>query len=110
MPALPTWNEAEAGLVTLPDGRRVVGRGVRDDGEAPQFALIAAGWPPASRHFETTWLPWPDFGVPLRQVAAVQAIRLASARAADERVAVMCGHGTGRTGAVLAILAVAVLR
>ena len=101
-----TWNDAEAGLVTLSDGRRMVGRGVRDEGDEPQFALIATGLVPRSRPYDTTWIPWPDYGLPVRQSAATRAIRIAYERAAGERVAVMCGHGSGRTGAILAVLAV----
>ena len=99
------WPAGEPGLVVLPDERRVVGRGVRDGGSPPDFALVARWIPGRDPRCPTVRVRWPDFGLPTDRRAASRAIREVHARAAVERVAVLCGHGTGRTGAVLAVLA-----
>ncbi|MDN5930667.1 MAG: hypothetical protein L0I24_06340, partial [Pseudonocardia sp.] len=58
------------------------------------------GWP-------AEWLDWPDFGVPRDGERAVAAVRYAYRLARDgTRVEVVCGGGTGRTGTVVACMAV----
>lgn len=98
-------------LVTLPDGAVVRGRGRRQPlppGEPPTFGLCLGhdrgdfrpGWP-------LEWVDWPDLRLPRDPAAAAAAIRRVHARAlAGERVEVTCGGGTGRTGTVIACLAV----
>jgi len=52
-------------------------------------------------------IDWPDFGVPRDRDAAAAQIRAAFARArAGARVEVGCAGGLGRTGTVLACMAV----
>ncbi|GAB3446822.1 protein-tyrosine phosphatase family protein [Actinophytocola sediminis] len=99
------------GAIRLPDGCLVRGRGLRNPepaGVAPQRALYLGnkhreyrpGWP-------HEWLDWPDFWVPTDAEKAVAAIRALHGRAgAGERVEVACGGGIGRTGTVVACLAV----
>lgn len=56
--------------------------------------------------WESRWLRWPDFWLPADHAAAARAIYEAWARAEVERVEVACTGGKGRTGTVLACLAV----
>ena len=52
-------------------------------------------------------MDWPDFRTPRDPEAAAAAIRRAHALAhAGERVEITCGGGNGRTGTVIACLAV----
>jgi hypothetical protein len=95
-------------VVTFPDGTRVLASGwlARSDSETfPDFGLyLDPSWTPAWPH---ALLDWPDFGVPNDAQAATQAIREAFDRAqAGERVEVACVGGHGRTGTVLACMAV----
>lgn len=98
------------GEVTLPDGTVVRGRGLRQPlpgGPPPAYGLYLArrrGWEPA---WPADWIDWPDFRTPRDSEAAAAAIRHAYERArAGERVEVACTGGTGRTGTVLACMAV----
>jgi protein-tyrosine phosphatase len=79
--------------VTFPDGTRVLASGwlQRKVGEStPDFGL-----------------DWPDFGVPRDWDVADEQIRGAFERArAGERVEVACVGGHGRTGTVLACMAI----
>ena len=53
------------------------------------------------------WIDWPDFRVPRDDVSAAAAIERAYLLARDGRlVEVTCGGGTGRTGTVIACMAV----
>ncbi|TDC63069.1 protein-tyrosine phosphatase family protein [Streptomyces hainanensis] len=103
------------GALVLPDGASVRARGLRDAwpaGPDPDFGLYLGsprlrrahdarlGWP-------HEWLDWPDFRLPRDHGLAVRRIRALHARAhAGEAVEVACGGGVGRTGTVLACLAV----
>ena len=98
-----------AGVVELPDGRRVRGRGMRrplPPGPRPTYGVYLAGRAPAPVAWEHTWVRWPDFRGPSDPSAALDALRVAFERAADERVEVACGGGVGRTGTALAAIAV----
>jgi protein-tyrosine phosphatase len=48
---------------------------------------------------------WGDFRLPSDRDDAIDALREAYGRAADERVEIACGGGIGRTGTAIAILA-----
>jgi hypothetical protein len=92
--------------VTLPDGTTVRASPLRDRGVATcDFGLyLDAAWEP-------TWpaelIEWQDFGLPREPEAAVRQIARAFARAqAGERVEIGCVGGLGRTGTVLACMAV----
>ena len=94
--------------VTLPDGTRIRGRGLRDGpvpGPAPDFGLYLGTARLRRRHESSlawphTWIAWPDFLLPLDSSAAITAIRALHRRARDgERVEVACNGGVGRTGA-----------
>ncbi len=103
------WPAEAPGVLTLPDGRRVRGRGLRaglPPGPAPAFGLYLLGTAPPPTDWPQRWVRWPDFRLPTDPDAALAALRDAYARAATERVEVACGGGTGRTGTALAALAV----
>ncbi|MFI5484833.1 protein-tyrosine phosphatase family protein [Micromonospora echinaurantiaca] len=104
-----TWDPTAPGVLRLPSGRLVRGRGLRrplPPGLQPTFALYLLGRQPAPVAWEHRWLRWPDFRLPSDRAAAAHALREAWARAADERVEIACGGGKGRTGTALACLAV----
>ncbi|MBX6387989.1 MAG: phosphatase [Frankia sp.] len=109
------------GAIQLPDGTYVRGRGRREGlpaGPLPDFGLYlgrSRGLPRRASarrgEDETTWpalwLDWPDFRTPRDPHAAAAAIEQAYALArAGQRVEVACGGGTGRTGTVLACMAI----
>ncbi|MEU9335786.1 protein-tyrosine phosphatase family protein [Streptomyces sp. NPDC048290] len=104
-----TWNPADPGVLTLPSGRLVRGRGLRHPlppGPEPAYALYLLGRAPEPVGWEYRWLRWPDFRLPADRAATADALRTAWRRAATERVEVACGGGRGRTGTALACLAV----
>jgi len=98
-----------AGVLGLPSGRLVRGRGLRRPlpaGPQPAFALYLLGRQPPPVPWEARWLRWPDFGLPCDRAAAADALREAWVRARAERVEIACAGGYGRTGTALACLAV----
>lgn len=104
-----TWEPATTGVLRLPSGRQVRGRGLRHPlpaGPRPDFALYLRGRTPPPVAWEARWIRWPDFWLPSDREAAYEALREAWRRAATERVEVACGGGVGRTGTALACLAV----
>ncbi|HEY0805707.1 MAG TPA: protein-tyrosine phosphatase family protein [Pseudonocardiaceae bacterium] len=104
-----TWDPAAAGVLRLPSGRLVRGRGLGrplPDGPTPTFALYLLGAPPPAVPWESRWLHWPDFRLPADRAATSAALREAWQRATAERVEVACEGGHGRTGTALACLAV----
>ncbi|MFC4014414.1 protein-tyrosine phosphatase family protein [Nonomuraea purpurea] len=104
-----TWDPTSAGVLRLPSGRLVRGRGLRHplpQGPHPAFALYLLGRRPPSVDWEHRWLRWPDFWLPSDRAATAEALREAWSRAETERVEIACGGGRGRTGTALACLAV----
>ena len=109
--------EPLTGAIALPDGTLVRGRGRRQPlppGPLPDYGLYL-GRDPAGRRgrepwhpdWPADWIAWPDFGTPRDDRAAAVAIMAAYRRAADgERVEVACDGGVGRTGTVIACMAV----
>ncbi len=98
-----------AGVLRLPSGRMVRGRGLRHPmpaGPDPAFALYLLGHEPPPVTWEARWLRWPDFWLPSDRAATAGALREAWTRAACERVEIACAGGRGRTGTALACLAV----
>jgi protein-tyrosine phosphatase len=104
------------GAIRLPDGTPVRGRSLRaplPDGPSPDYGLYLVGrfrrrqgrrWEPG---WEADWIVWPDFRTPADPRQAACAIVEAFRRAqAGGRVEVACGGGRGRTGTVLACMAV----
>ncbi|MBA2558376.1 MAG: protein phosphatase [Propionibacteriales bacterium] len=103
------WKEAGHGVLALPSGRLVRGRGLcrpLPEGPEPRFGLYLTGSAPAEQGWSMRWLRWPDFWLPLDRDDAAEALRELWRRADTERVEVACDHGHGRTGTALACLAV----
>jgi hypothetical protein len=94
--------------VTLPDGTRIRASSIRErrgQDSARSFGLYMDQW------WRPTWpsemIGWPDRGVPARPEQAVGQIERAFARASrGELVEIGCFGGLGRTGTVLACMAV----
>lgn len=104
-----TWDPATAGVLRLPSGRLVRGRGLRrplPPGPSPGFGLYLLGHEPPPVAWEARWLRWPDFWLPSDRAATAEALREAWERAEHERVEIACAGGHGRTGTALACLAV----
>lgn len=114
--------EHVTGTVVLPDGVVVRGRGRRQPlppGPLPDFGLYLGRPPdkpgrglfrrgtPWQPDWPADWIDWPDFRTPRESDQAatriVEAYRLARA---GRIVEVACGGGTGRTGTVIACMAV----
>ncbi|RZS44272.1 hypothetical protein EV193_101147 [Herbihabitans rhizosphaerae] len=103
-----TWEPAP-GVLRLPSGRLVRGRGLRrglPDGERPEFGLYLLGKEPPPVDWPSTWVRWPDFRLPSDRATAREVLLDAWRRAEHERVEVACGGGYGRTGTALACIAV----
>jgi protein-tyrosine phosphatase len=103
-----TW-EPGPGIVELPDGTRLRGRGLRQ-GEWPQpqpeWGLYLLGRRPATTPWPSRWLRWPDFWLPLDDEQARSAFEAAHRLAGEGcRVEIACGGGRGRTGTALACIA-----
>jgi hypothetical protein len=97
-----------AGEVSFPDGVVVRGAAVTDretNADWRDYGLyLDARWAPT---WPATVLDWPDFGLPTSDADAIRAIEEAFDRArAGRNVEVGCAGGRGRTGTVLAGMAV----
>jgi hypothetical protein len=103
------WNPEAPGVLELPSGRLVRGRGLRrplPDGLAPTFGIYLLGQPPPQVPWESRWIRWPDFALPSDPAALRAAAVEAWERSAKERVEFACAGGRGRTGTALACLAI----
>ncbi|MCP2328293.1 hypothetical protein HDA40_006800 [Hamadaea flava] len=106
---LDTWEPSVDGVLRLPSGRLIRGRGLRrplPPGPPPDFALYLVGHEPPPTSWPRHWIRWPDFWLPADRDDAREALREAWIRSATERVEIACGGGFGRTGTALACLAV----
>lgn len=104
-----SWAASDPGVVRLPSGRLLRGRGVRrpvPEGPTPDFGLYLLRKRPPTVAWEARWVRWPDFGLPHDHRDAGEAMRDAWQRAGIERVEIACGGGRGRTGTALACIAV----
>ncbi|WP_416986308.1 protein-tyrosine phosphatase family protein [Streptomyces sp. T028] len=104
------WRADEPGVLVLPSGRTVRGRGLRRElgpgAAVPSYGLCLLGKEPPELPWEVRWVRWPDFRLPADPADARAAFTEAWRRAEGERVEVACGGGRGRTGTALACLAV----
>jgi len=104
----PAWDPAAPGVLRLPSGRLVRGRGLRrplPEGPLPDVGAYLVGRPPPEVAWEGHWVRWRDFGLPADPAAAGRLLHELWRRAASERVEVACGGGRGRTGTALSCLA-----
>ena len=103
------WDPISSGVLRLPSGRLVRGRGLRQPpppGPEPTFAVYLLGKTPPTVTWESRWLRWPDFWLPTNRKQAHLLLHEAWERAVSERVEIACASGRGRTGTALACLAV----
>ena len=104
------WDESDPGVLRLPSGRLVRGRGLRRPldpaAPVPSYGVYLLGKQPPAFSWESHWLRWPDFRLPTDRATARTVLIDAWTRAATERVELACGGGRGRTGTALACLAV----
>jgi hypothetical protein len=104
-----TWGDGTPGVLELPSGLRVRGRGVRRPlpaGPSPQFAVHLLGQAPPAVPWDSQWVRWPDMWLPHSSVQLRVALEEARRRAPSERVELACAGGRGRTGTALACFAV----
>jgi Protein-tyrosine phosphatase len=104
-----TWEAGAHGVMELPSGRLIRGRGLRGPdpgGPDPEFGLYVVGDAMRGVPWEYRSVAWPDFGLPADGAAAREAFTEAWERSAAERVEVACMGGLGRTGTTLACIAV----
>jgi hypothetical protein len=102
-----------AGAIVLPDGTSLRGRGRREPlppGPLPGYGLYLGRRPRRGGEqpsWPADWIDWRDFGTPRDGEQAARLIEGAYRRArAGQRVEVACHGGTGRTGTVIACLAI----
>lgn len=103
------WNADAPGVLRLPSGRLLRGRGLRYDlpaGQTPTFAVHLTDHEPPGPPWESVWVPWRDFWLPAEPMDAMRTLRAAHDRAPEERVEVCCGGGVGRTGTALSAICV----
>lgn len=102
----PSWDEP--GVLRLPSGRLVRGRGLRHGPpvSTPGFGVYLLGRPSPPVQWASRWVWWPDFRLPADRADARDALLELWRRAPYERVEVACRGGRGRTGTALACLAV----
>ncbi|HET6703682.1 protein-tyrosine phosphatase family protein [Amycolatopsis sp.] len=101
-------------MVEFPDGTRVHGRGLRrprPDGPTPDFGLYLGTSRLRRKHgggisWPHEWVTWPDFLLPTQPADAREKIKALHERAKTETVEVACYGGAGRTGTVMACLAI----
>lgn len=104
-----TWDPSAPGIVRLPSGRLVRGRGLgrlAPEGASPAFGVYLLSRPPPTVPWESRWLRWPDFRLPAVEAEVRPALTEAWQRAMTERVEIACDGGRGRTGTALACLAI----
>ena len=102
------WDPGTEGLLLLPSGRLVRGRGLSKPlpaGQLPTFGLYLLGKPPPDFAWASRWIRWPDFGLPADRASLRPTLTRALELAATERVEIACAGGRGRTGTALACLA-----
>ena len=99
--------------IELPDGTWIRGRGLRDPApdDTPGYGLYLGSRRLRRRHDAALtwchdWIEWPDFLLPRDRAAAVRQIGKLHEEAQAGRAEVACGGGVGRTGTVIACLAV----
>ncbi|MEV8377604.1 protein-tyrosine phosphatase family protein [Kribbella sp. NPDC056861] len=103
------WDAGAAGVLRLPSGRLVRGRGLRDAlpaGALPEYGVYLLGKQPPAVEWESRWVQWPDFRLPADDADARAALVEVLERSGSERVELACEGGRGRTGTALACLAV----
>lgn len=73
-----TWDLGTPGVMRLPSGRLVRGRGLRwplPESTLPEFALYVVGRRPPPVQWDARWVHWPDFRLPGDRRDAQAALR-----------------------------------
>jgi len=99
--------------VRLPDGTTIQARGIEDPTSierdtTPTFGLyLDRRWHDRDISWRHEFVAWPDFGIPTDEAAAFASmVRAWELAASGETVEVACHGGIGRTGTVVACLAI----
>lgn len=103
------WDPAAPGVMRLPSGRLVRGRGLAlplPAGPRPEFALYLSDTERPAVQWTFHWVRWEDFGLPENDQDALDCFREALDKAGEQRVEVACLGGRGRAGTALSCLAV----
>jgi len=104
------WDADAPGVLKLPSGRLIRGRGLRAPGPPggpdPEFGLYVVRGGMRGVPWPYRWVDWPDFRLPADPAAAREAFTEAWERSPVQRVEVACMGGLGRTGTALACIAV----
>jgi Protein-tyrosine phosphatase len=106
---MPQWEPGHAGVIGLPSGRLLRGRGLRapmPSGPEPEFGLYLQPKRPTALRWPSRWVHWRDFWVPADPNDARDALVEVWQRAETQRVEIACRGGRGRTGTALACLAI----
>jgi protein-tyrosine phosphatase len=104
---MSTWSDGTPGLVVLPDGRRIRGRGLRHpepSPDLPEFGLYLTGERHTENRWESRWVLWPDYRLPRSPDDLIDALQDVNRRATTQRVEISCTGGVGRTGTAIALL------
>ena len=102
-----TWDVNTPGVMQLPSGRLIRGRGLRHpatNGPPPELGVYLQGREPARFEWDSRWVRWWDFWLPSDQQAFAGVLREVLQRCTVERVEISCSGGLGRTGTALACL------
>ena len=103
------WDPKTSGLLRLPSGRLVRGRGLRKGlppGQEPTLGIYLLGKSPPPVSWDSRWIRWPDFRLPTDRAELRRTLTETLERLPHERVEIACGGGKGRTGTALACLAI----
>jgi protein-tyrosine phosphatase len=103
------WDLGQPGVIGLPSGRLLHGRGLRapmSAGPEPEFGLYLQTGQPQPVRWPARWVRWRDFWLPADPDEASDALVELWQRAETQRVEVACGGGHGRTGTALACIAI----
>ena len=72
----------------------------------PTLGVYLLSKPTGAFAWESDWIRWPDFRLPIDRNVACISLRAAWDASAEGRIEIVCGGGRGRTGTALACLAV----
>jgi hypothetical protein len=103
------WDPGQAGVIGLPSGRLLRGRGLRAEmprGPEPEFGLYLQAKRPQPVRWPARWVRWRDFWLPADSGDARDALIEVWQRAETQRVEVACSGGRGSTGTALACIAI----
>ncbi|MDJ0362221.1 protein-tyrosine phosphatase family protein [Rhodococcus sp. H29-C3] len=103
------WDSETLGLLRLPSGRLVRGRGLRNrfpTGKKPEFGVYLQGREPSPFDWESQWVRWRDFWLPSDRRSFAPTLHELLERSGSERVEIACSGGFGRTGTAMSCLAV----